>query len=170
MNIELENIGARAKAIDESITAAEIGLDLTGTELVENVRFRGEAVRIDGKTHLRGTILAEASVDCTRCLEPINRPIEIFFDSVYVGPDNIPSEAEAALAAADLDESVAEDGKIDVVEALREQILLDLPDHPACKEDCMGLCPKCGGNRNLIDCRCEENEVDPRWAALKDLI
>lgn len=169
MIIELENIGVRAKAIDETIAAADIRLDVSGAILTEPVRFRGEAVRIDGKAHLRGTLLGAATVDCSRCLEPIERPIEVFFDASFVGPDMIPDDAETALADADLDESVAEDRKIDVSETLREQILLDLPDHPVCNEVCKGLCPKCGGNRNLIDCKCEENEIDPRWAALKDL-
>ncbi|MGH7783338.1 MAG: DUF177 domain-containing protein, partial [Candidatus Binatia bacterium] len=54
-------------------------------------------------------------------------------------------------------------------EVVREQILLDLPDQVFCTENCRGLCPKCGANRNLIDCKCEEDNVDPRWAALNNL-
>ncbi|MBX7053906.1 MAG: DUF177 domain-containing protein [Pyrinomonadaceae bacterium] len=169
MIIELENIGVRAKEIDESIAAADIGLDTAGACLEGTVRFRGEAVRIDGKAHLRGTVQVAAKVDCSRCLEPIERPIETFFDAIFVSSDMMPEDAETVLADADLDESVAEGGIIDVAETLREQILLDLPDHPVCSETCKGLCPKCGGNRNLIDCKCEENEIDPRWAALRDL-
>ena len=111
----------------------------------------------------------DAAVDCSRCLEPIERPTELFFDAIFVSSDMMPEDADTALTDSDLDESVADGGVIDVADALREQIMLDLPDHPVCREICKGLCPKCGGNRNLIDCKCEENEIDPRWAALKDL-
>jgi uncharacterized protein len=52
---------------------------------------------------------------------------------------------------------------------VREQILLNLPEQVFCKEDCKGLCQKCGANRNLIDCKCDSDETDPRWAALKNL-
>jgi len=169
MIIELENIGVRANAIDETIAAADIGLDTLGARLTGPVRFRGETVRVDGKAHLRGTLQVGVTVDCSRCLEPIERPTELFFDAIFVSSDMMPEDADTALTDSDLDESVAEGGVIDVADALREQILLDLPDHPVCREICKGLCPKCGGNRNLIDCKCEENEIDPRWAALKDL-
>jgi len=64
---------------------------------------------------------------------------------------------------------VFEGDELDLTELVREQILLNLPEQTFCNPDCKGLCPKCGQNRNLIDCNCEENETDPRWAALKNL-
>jgi uncharacterized protein len=59
--------------------------------------------------------------------------------------------------------------ELDLTELAREQILLNLPSQVFCREDCQGLCQKCGANLNLIDCSCEESEVDPRWAALRNL-
>jgi uncharacterized protein len=56
-----------------------------------------------------------------------------------------------------------------LTELVREQILLAVPEQVFCREDCKGLCLKCSANRNLIDCNCEEKEIDPRWAALKNL-
>ena len=58
---------------------------------------------------------------------------------------------------------------IDLAEIAREQILLELPQQFFCKDDCRGLCEKCGRNLNLKDCDCEDDEIDPRWAALKNL-
>jgi uncharacterized protein len=69
-----------------------------------------------------------------------------------------------------LDVAVYEGDKIDLGELVREQIILNQPEQVFCREDCKGLCEKCGANRNLIDCKCEEKEIDPRWAALKNLI
>jgi uncharacterized metal-binding protein YceD (DUF177 family) len=86
-------------------------------------------------------------------------------DSVTPEPD----ADEIQLGSSDLDESLLPDGQIDLAEVVREQLILQTDEPVVCQEDCLGLCPKCGGNRNLIDCRCEENEIDPRWAALKNL-
>jgi uncharacterized protein len=68
-----------------------------------------------------------------------------------------------------LDESLVENGLIDTAEVVREQILLAIPDQVFCREDCKGLCPKCGANLNLIDCKCSDDDIDPRWAALRNL-
>lgn len=168
MIIELANIGPRPKAINLIVRANDIDLDVDGTELKADVQFSGETVREDGKAHVRGTVTAGLTIDCTRCLEPISEAAEIAFDDIFVDPADAPSDTEIAVAAEALDESIAEDGQIDLINVIREQILLALPEQRFCREDCKGLCPKCGGNRNLIDCKCEENEIDPRWAALKN--
>jgi uncharacterized protein len=48
-------------------------------------------------------------------------------------------------------------------------LILETGEPVLCKEDCQGLCLKCGSNLNLIDCKCEDEQIDPRWAALKNL-
>ena len=58
---------------------------------------------------------------------------------------------------------------IDIDELVREQVLLAVPERSLCQEDCKGLCPTCGADRNLKECGCESVEADPRWAALKNL-
>jgi uncharacterized protein len=78
-------------------------------------------------------------------------------------------EDDLEVEEADLDEQLVEGDEVDLTEIIREQILLNLPEQVLCKEDCKGLCPQCGANRNLIDCDCGEDEIDPRWAALKNL-
>ena len=54
-------------------------------------------------------------------------------------------------------------------DVLREQVLLSLPVRTLCKPDCKGLCPRCGANRNLQPCSCDEGPSDPRWEALAGL-
>lgn len=169
MIIDLANVVARVKAIELTLSPNDLDLDIDGATLISEVNFSGETERLNDKAHLRGTIEVEISVDCTRCLEPVEKKFEILFDDVFVDPADAPAEIEVVLGADELDESIAIDGKIDVAEVVREQILLALPDQLFCKEDCKGLCPKCGLNRNLIDCKCNEEEVDPRWSALKSL-
>ena len=47
--------------------------------------------------------------------------------------------------------------------------MLELPTKVLCKEDCKGLCPKCGKDLNLGSCDCKTKDIDPRWQALSDL-
>ena len=60
------------------------------------------------------------------------------------------------------------DGKLDVDEALREELLMCFPMRLLCDEDCPGLCPKCGKPKKEGDCGCPEKEIDPRLAVLKN--
>jgi uncharacterized protein len=52
---------------------------------------------------------------------------------------------------------------------VREYVLLDLPDLPLCKDDCAGICPTCGIDRNAGTCDCDAVVTDPRWSALENL-
>ena len=61
------------------------------------------------------------------------------------------------------------DDQIDLDEVLREQFYLALPMKPLCREDCAGLCPQCGTNRNTGTCSCETEPEDPRLAPLRRL-
>ena len=65
---------------------------------------------------------------------------------------------------------ISNDGYIDADEALTEQILLELPLKHLCKEDCKGLCPKCGTDLNKSTCNCETKEPDPRFDVLRKLL
>lgn len=168
MIIDLVKVVPRRVAIETYFDATEIDLDPEDVELVGKAHFQGETERVEGKAHLRGTIIAQVQTACTRCLETVEKGLTIEFEDIFVERSD-DDEIDLELDEGQLDESVAEDGTIDLKEVVREQILLAMPEHPLCTEDCRGLCPQCGGNRNLIDCKCEENEIDPRWAALKDI-
>jgi uncharacterized protein len=74
---------------------------------------------------------------------------------------------EVELGADDLETDVYDNGIIDLNALVETETTLLLPMKPLCREDCRGLCPICGGNRNLTACRCEVRLADPRWAPLK---
>ncbi len=54
-------------------------------------------------------------------------------------------------------------------DVLREQVLLAVPLKAVCREECKGICPQCGRNRNQESCQCAPELPDPRWDALKEL-
>jgi DUF177 domain-containing protein len=69
----------------------------------------------------------------------------------------------------DLALSVFDGETIDLDELVREQVLLAMPPRMLCAEECKGLCPVCGEDRNSQECACETKEIDPRWAGLAGL-
>jgi uncharacterized protein len=81
-------------------------------------------------------------------------------------------EAQQAveLSEEDLDLSVFDGAVIDLDSLVREELLLAAPDQVLCQQNCQGLCPNCGVDRNLTACDCETAEMDPRWAGLKELV
>ncbi|MBK8466904.1 MAG: DUF177 domain-containing protein [Chloracidobacterium sp.] len=169
MIIDLDSVGKVAKAIAIAFDPAEIDLEGEDATLKGKTEFAGESQRLDGKAHIRGAIRADILLNCTRCLEPVENQVEVVFEDIFVNAIEEPNADEIEVGVDKLDESLVIDGKIDIAEVVREQLLLALPEQVFCKEDCKGLCAKCGANRNLIDCKCADNEIDPRWAALKNL-
>lgn len=61
------------------------------------------------------------------------------------------------------------DDELDLTELVRQLIAMNLPTRPLCREDCPGLCPRCGADLNEGPCNCSKEQIDPRWAGLKKL-
>jgi uncharacterized protein len=168
MIIDLASVQTMPKPLTAEIDGAQI--DLEGDGSVNGAaRFDGETFREGTKVHLRGTIATDVRVECARCAEPLTRHLDIPFEDVFVNAAEETNEKDLEVEGSDLDEQLVIGNEIDLTETIREQILLNLPEQVLCKEDCKGLCPQCGANRNLLDCDCGKEDIDPRWAALKDL-
>ena len=169
MIVDLTETDAWPKDFDLMIEPAKIDLDAEGFRLKSLVKAVGEIEKHSAWFDVKGRIEADAEIDCSRCLEPVDRSLSIPFSIRLLQTEDEVEGTEKAIDKSDLDSSVLESNHVDLAEVVREQILLDLPEQIFCSEDCRGLCPKCGANRNLIDCRCKEDETDPRWAALKNM-
>ena len=169
MIVDLITLGDSTLEFDFSVAPEEIDLSAEYAQLKNAAEVKGNVTRHIAHTDVEGVITAEIELECSRCLDKIDKNFEIPFKAAFVVPENYTQAKEAELGAEDLDVSVIEGNEIDLTELVREQILLSLPEQVFCSEDCKGLCDKCGANRNLINCNCKENEVDPRWAALKNL-
>jgi uncharacterized protein len=143
--------------------------------LDERVRLAAPAnvngrVRLSGnEVFVNGHVDTRARVECDRCLQPVELPVNADFALDYVTGSEYESSAAAELTEAELSVSVFDGEAIDVDEIVKEQILLAVPTRMLCREDCKGICPECGTDRNTGDCECVTNDIDPRWAALKNL-
>ena len=144
--------------LDSDVVAAPVSVRLQG-----EVRAEGEAVTVLGR------IRADGTVACSRCLDDVEWTVDESFAVEYRWPASTPTEDEVGLDEDDLDVSFLEGNELDLLELAAEQILLALPMRILCDEDCAGLCPTCGANRNRpVACECPP-EVDPRWQALAGL-
>lgn len=126
-----------------------------------------QASRAGQEVSLVGRVTARVEFECDRCLQPVAVRVEPSFDLLYLPPLGVGQEHE--LGEDDLAIGFYQDETIDVDDLVREQIELALPMSRLCREACRGLCPDCGANLNDGDCTCKDEEIDPRWAALKEL-
>jgi uncharacterized protein len=129
-------------------------------ELSLTVEKDGEAVWVKGR------LQARVPQHCGRCLEPYALTVTPEVDARFV-PNPRRRGEEVELGADDLETDVYDNGVLDLTTLLETETTLLLPMKPLCREDCRGLCPICGGNRNVSSCRCAVNMDDPRWAPLK---
>lgn len=124
-----------------------------------------DAVRIDGQA---ATTL---ELDCSRCLEAFPLPVRARFHLSYLPADQAPQGSdELEVGDDDINTAYYREGLIDLAELVHEQLYLTLPMKPLCRDECLGLCPVCGTNRNTTSCQCEARWVDPRLAGLKALL
>jgi DUF177 domain-containing protein len=116
---------------------------------------------------IRGHLLATVPQVCGRCLE--NFPVRVRAD-VDLRFVPRPATGDAVeLGANDLDLCFYVADQIDLETVIESETTLALPMKPLCREDCRGLCPSCGVNRNLTACGCDTRPPDPRLSVLKDL-
>ena len=126
------------------------------------VQVTGKIENRVGVVRLVFSVKSVLSLTCDRCLKAFEKSIEYDFSHIVVRElSNLDDE--------EFDYVVCEDGILDLAELARADLMLELPTKVLCKEDCKGLCFKCGKDLNLGSCDCKTKDIDPRWQALSDL-
>jgi uncharacterized protein len=116
-----------------------------------------------------GTFVGDVALICSRCLESFRFQAQDRFDLYCALGLQAPEGEERELAVDELDMTYIEEGRINTDHLLRENVLLGLPVQPVCREDCRGLCSRCGANLNLESCGCQDPHLDPRLTILRKL-
>ncbi len=115
--------------------------------------LQGWALRLRFTTELHGP--------CSRCLEPATLTVSVDSREVHdpeSGEDDLRSDF------------VSELDVLDVTAWAQDALGLEFPPRVLCSEDCRGLCPTCGANRNILPCECPDRQPDPRWEKLRHLL
>ena len=144
------------KHVTVDIPAAELGVDddrITGPVSVDLLAVSA----VDGIS-VHGSITMPWATSCRRCLVAITGTATIYVGEMY--RDDVRIDDDAFEIDGD---------QIDLGAAIREYVVLGLPDDRVCRDACAGLCPVCGIDRNVATCECDTTVRDERWAALDQL-
>jgi len=169
MRIELENLERSGGAFAETYAPDELTFDEQDLCLRDPVRVTGRIRRQGGNVELRGRLATKAAIACGRCLKFVEVPIEVEFAQRFTPAVAWKNEEQHELQQEDLDLSVFDGEGIELDDLVKEEIVLALPGHILCQEECKGLCPSCGADLNTTNCACETKQIDSRWEKLKDL-
>lgn len=166
MFLDISNIGREGLRFEHELRLPDLEGPAGLRIMVLRARMRGDAERRNRGVELTARFEARLRLDCSRCLEPFAMSVATDFFLTLV-----PDAAEYGVGETRLDDEDAtlfycQENKADLLSMASEQIYLNLPLKPICREGCQGLCAVCGANRNATPCRCEEEMVDPRLAPL----
>jgi uncharacterized protein len=163
--------------INVSTILKEIGgrLDIDGNVELSDTDFLGEMYHFDKPVKVKGHVsnngkslilkaecTGSMTTQCARCMKDIDVPIRFEIDENLVQSDEENSEDE--------DVVFFEGVEIDIADITANAFLMNVEGKYLCSEDCKGLCQTCGADLNEGDCGCSHDDVDPRWAALVDIM
>lgn len=169
--VEISNIPAEGLEVHEDLKAGEVHLE--GEEsftLLEGGRLDCRLDRGDDRSiHVRGRLKASLELQCGRCLEAFPFSVDQELDLFYLphgAGDGEEEEDEVELADRDMVVAYYQGERLDLGDMIREQFFLAIPMKRLCRENCAGICPTCGANRNARTCACPPAETGSRLADL----
>jgi uncharacterized protein len=148
-SVDLASLPSGSHRVGLVCEASELGL--SQAEWPKPVRGDFDVDKSGDQVRVRGQLTAEASLECVRCLKTfalaVQSPFELYAERSGTGRRG----DEEALERGEY--MKFHDGrKLELGEAAREALLLEVPMAPHCREDCQGLCPVCGADRNVEPC------------------
>jgi len=178
MEIRLEQIKEDGLTLEfeKSVDAFPILAEMVANgecEFSAPLRTALRVFRIDDLVEIDGEIETLVHLPCSRCLQQFETPLKSSFALTYMQQtadgveDTEPQEVE--LSAEDVDIVYFQGEKINLKDAIQEQVVMEFPLRPFCKSDCKGLCPKCGTDLNQNPCDCEQRPSPGEFAVLKNL-
>jgi len=162
--LDTHELGRRAGAMKQVRAVvgapAELGIDVIGVPPGSPVELDVRLESVVEGVLVTGTATVAVRGQCVRCLTEISDELEVDVQELFVHEGSEAAEDEASRLAGDL---------IDLEPLLRDEVVLDLPFQPVCREDCAGLCVECGANLNDDPEHAHGAATDPRWDALRAL-
>jgi uncharacterized protein len=149
----------------QEIPAHFLHLEESGLELSAPVRVDLEARMVGEGVLVRGEIEAEIAGECRRCLTPVPVRIQDTVDLLF---EPLSEEEEVELSG-EVYPLPERGDQLELIPALREQLVLKVPDFVVCSESCRGLCPQCGTDLNRTTCECVPEAGPSSWDALKNI-
>ena len=143
---------------DVTVDIAAAPLDAEHERLVGDIHVELRLTALNDGIDVDGTVSAEWATVCRRCLVDVSGTAVGVVDELY------------QIEPLDPDAYLIEDGQLDLAPLIRETVLLELETERLCRDDCAGLCPVCGIDRNSDECSCDTSVRDDRWAGLEGFV
>lgn len=141
-------------------------LDISGREIhfTKPIKYEGAIYKTNSRYFVHVNISYVYCEICGRCLESFTKDgTAVLAGQLVKKEDNILED--------EIEDAIYYEGdEVNLTADIINAIILSLPMKPLCSENCKGICPQCGTNLNIAKCNCEEENIDPRLAILKDLI
>jgi uncharacterized protein len=162
---ELPRRPGAMRVVDRVVPApADLGLALIGVPEGAKLALDLRMESVTEGVLVSGEVSGPVEGECGRCLRPVTDSVTVSIQELYAyehsATDETTEEDEVGRLQGDL---------IDLEPAVRDAVVLALPSHPLCREDCPGLCPDCGVPWDELPAGHGHTQLDPRWAALAQL-
>jgi uncharacterized protein len=141
----------------------DFGLEVIGVPAGEPIHLDLRLESVVEGVLASGTVSADVVGECSRCLGPVHEHVDVDLTELYAYPDSVTDETT------DPDDvSRIVDEKIDLEPAVRDAVLLELPNAPLCREDCPGVPSPDDEAWAFVPAGTTRERIDPRWAALQE--
>ena len=160
--------------LSEIIRDIDAKINLDNDIEVESTEFMGEMFTFEKPMHIKGTITnntksleftgkvtGEMGVLCARCRKPLTVPVDFDISEVIMQDNGEEIDDDVLVISGE---------EIDIYDVIINSFLMNVEGKYLCNEDCKGLCSKCGADLNLGECGCDNDDIDPRWAKLAEIM
>lgn len=162
--LDLSHVGEGITTFSEGLDMAELGVSWPGLQFGKELQVSLVVARANHDLDVTVRFAGERQGNCDRCLKPYRHE----FTGVVRA---LGRRMSAAHPLAGQDGVVFHDGRrLDLTGELRQAVLIDIPIRNLCSDNCPGLCPSCGADREVEPCGCAEDRADPRWEALRKAV
>jgi uncharacterized protein len=153
------------RALKRAVPAPpDLGLELIVVPANSDLELDLSLTSVSEGVYVSGNVRGSLSGECGRCLNEIADSFDVAIAELYAYADSTTEETT------DEDEVGRMQGELlDLEPAVRDAVVLTLPPNPVCRPDCPGLCPECGVHFDDLPADHSHQDVDPRWAALRNL-
>lgn len=175
MLIDLKPVREEPYSWREAARLDAASLEMDSVRELSPIDVAGRISFVDPSFYFKARMRYVQTLACDRCLTSYEDPVDTTLELLIkvadgAQPDlDLEEGEEQELTEEDLGELTIREETLDTEPLLREHVVLQVPMKPLCRDDCAGLCPQCGADRNSESCDCRETTTDPRWAALEQL-
>ncbi len=167
MSIDLSNLFSKDESIysfESEITSSDINSDLKEFEVLHPIKYKGEICKINREYIMNIHIYYTFKTKCDRCLTTTIKNSKTSLSAKLEDYKKMQEEEDEV----DTDIIYYDNNVISIEDYVLMEVLSSLPMKTLCKEDCKGLCPKCGADFNKESCDCIVENIDPRFEKLRN--